>query len=77
MNYKEFKFELKLGREAEFSLSGKEYFISHDEIKYNIWGENEKKYICVGELDEILEFKFKDGISLKDNFEKFVIKCIL
>lgn len=77
MNYNEFKCELQLGREIEFALNGKDYFISHDEIEYNIWSESEKKYIFIGRLEEVLNYKFSGGMSLEENFEKFTIKFIL
>ena len=54
MEYKDFVYDLELGREVELALNEKEYFISHNGEIYTIWSESEKKYIYTGTLDEIL-----------------------
>ncbi len=77
MDYKEFICALELGREIELALNEKEYFISHNGESYTLWSESEKEYISTGRLDEILNFKFCEGLSLKESFDNFTIKCIL
>ncbi len=77
MKYKDFVYDLELGREIELALNEKEYFISHNGEAYTLWSESEKKYIYTGTLHEILNFIFVDNISLEESFDNFTIKCIL
>lgn len=77
MNFKEFEIALFWGREIEFSLGDVDYFISRTESLYTIYDVNKDKIIYEGSAENILDFVFETGVTLKSNFEKFKITCIL
>ena len=77
MNFKEFEIALFGGREIEFSLGDVDYFISRTESLHTIYDVNKDKIIYEGSVENILDFVFETGVTLKSDFEKFKITCIL
>ena len=77
MNFKEFETALLIGREIELSLGDVDYFISRTESQHTIYDVNKDKIIYEGNIENILEFVFETGVTLKSDFEKFKITCIL
>lgn len=69
---------LEQGREIEFSIAEKEFFMSYLESeKYYIWDSQKKCDLVVGCMDDVLSYPFEEGITLKDNMEQFSFQYIL
>ena len=77
ISFREFEMTLFMGREIEFSLGDVDYFISRSESKHTIYNVNKEKIIYEGSVENILDFAFETGVTLKHHFEKFIITCIL
>ena len=70
--------ELLHGRELEFSLGEKKYFIGpKSRNTFYIWDAQLQQTLCVGSIDRIFAFSFGDGLSLQNNFESFHIDYLL
>ena len=77
MYFIEFEIALFEGREIEFSLGDIDYFISRTEFFHTVYDVNKDKIIYEGSAENILDFVFETGVTLKSDFEKFIITCIL
>ncbi len=83
MNINDLTAYLSQGREIEFQLNGKDYFLQPDYknkqgyILYNCETSDNSKEIYRGNHDDILKYGFGDGICLQDNFELFEFLFIL
>ena len=69
---------LEQGREIEFSIAEKEFFMSYlDPEKYYIWDPRKKCDLVVGSIDDVFSYLFEEGTTLKDHIEKFSFQYIL
>ena len=74
---------LEQGREIEFTLYNESFFMSflcEEELlieKYYIWNNEKKCDIVIGSIDDLLLYKFNNGMTLKDNIEEFSFQYIL
>lgn len=77
ISFREFEMALSMGREIEFSLGDIGYFISRSESQHTIYNVNKEEIIYEGSVENILDFAFETGVTLKRDFEKFKIAFIL
>lgn len=83
MNIQDFITYLAQGREIEFQLNGKNYFLQPDYknkqgyILYYCENSDNSKEIYRGTHNNILKYDFGSGICLQDNFDSFELLFIL
>ena len=85
MDLSSFVYNMELGMEIEFSLNGHKYFIQPDYERANDADSWFVLYdcldltniplpiLCVGTSDDIIDYIFDDGSSLRKNFYSFSI----
>lgn len=80
LTLEELIYELKLGREIEFSLHGNQYFMSYCEnlvSTYYIWDCQEHQRLCQGSLEDVLNFRFEGTHSFQNSISFFSFDYIL
>lgn len=83
MNIQDFITYLSQGREIEFRLDGKDYFLQPDYknrqgyVLYYCETSDKSKEICRGNHNDILKYDFESGVCLQDNFDLFEFLFVL
>ena len=80
MDLNELKEYFQQGREIEFSLHGKPYFMGPKHripYQYYIYDETEKESVFCGIIEEVLAFSFPGGFTLGENLDEFTFEFIL
>ncbi len=83
MNIQDFITFLSQGREIEFRLNGKGYFLQPDYkngqgyVLYCCECVENSKVIFSGTSDDILKYKFDGGICLQNDFDSFEFSFVL
>ncbi|MBQ2957948.1 MAG: hypothetical protein IJE08_16005 [Clostridia bacterium] len=82
ISFFEFRNALDSNQEIEFSLFDRQYFATPrtdppEEQLYAILDVEKNMWIFEGSIENMMSFKFDNGITLSDSFSSFVIKYIL
>ena len=83
MNIQDFITYLSQGREIEFRLDGKDYFLQPDYkngqgyVLYYCESDDNSKVLFSGMSDDLLKYRFENRICLQDNLEIFEFAFIL
>lgn len=83
MNIQDFITYLAQGREIEFCLNGKNYFLQPDYkngqgyVLYYCESTDNSKAIFSGTSDDILKYRFENKICLQNDFDLFEFSFIL
>ena len=82
MDLSELKIYLNQGREIEFHKDQYNYFLTYDyDYDYDypicLFDCTNQQLLCSGKLDDILNYKFSFGKTLKDNCDEFIFDYIL
>ena len=74
---------LQEGREIEFSLENRSYFLSGDwgsvesQGDYYIYDNIRQAFVVSGDVQTILSYEFCPGVSLEKRMESFVFAYVL
>ena len=81
MTIDEWTANLTMGREIEFKFRDEAFLISYipDSVptQYYIWHDTQKREVCRGDLNCILDFEFEKFISLRKEAALFFVDYFL